>query len=156
MGLGCQLSDKLAIAKMMILSLNWPKASTIAAVREGVSSWEVMARLGPDGAKDLCYNIRKPGGGKDKGAVPVPYMAEVNFMLACGLANHFRRISRTPDLDKDFDPEDLEEWEWKVQAEKEKSWPYKVGEDTSHPKIVKMMEEDPHKAFRLLNTYLEN
>ena len=84
-------------------------------------------------------------------------MAEVNFGLACGLCNHFIRISRDPDLDldNDFEEEDLEEW--RVQAEKEKSWPFRIGEDTSHPKIVKLMQEDPHKAFRQLGlgTYLE-
>lgn len=144
-------SDKYVTAEMMVLSLGWPKESAIAAVRQGVTSWRVMARLDPAKVKELCATIRKPGK-KDSG-IEVPYMAEVNFELACGLCKHFIRISRKPDLDNDFEEEDLEAW--RVQAEKEEKWPFRIGEDTNHPKIVKLLQEDPHKAFRQLGTYLE-
>ena len=145
-------SDEYLTAEMLVLSLQWPKDSAIAAVRQGVTSWRAMARLEPHRVEELCATIRKPGGKKSSG-IEVPYMAEVNFELACGLCKHFTRVSRKPDLDNDFEEEDLEEW--RVQENKEKTWPYKIGEDTSYPKIVKMMQEDPHKAFRQLGTYLE-
>ena len=144
-------SDKYVTAEMMVLSLGWPKESAIAAVRQGVTSCKVMARLDPAKVKELCATIRKPGK-KDNG-IEVPYLAEVNFELACGYCNHFIRISRKPDLDNYFEEEDLEAW--RVQAEKEEKWPFRIGEDTNHPRLVKLMQEDPHKAFRQLGTYLE-
>ena len=58
-----KLSDEYLTAEMMILSLKWPKESAIAAVRQGVTSWRVMARLSPAKVKELCATIRKPGGG---------------------------------------------------------------------------------------------
>ena len=144
-------SDRYVTAEMMVLSLGWPKESAIAAVRQGVTSWKVMARLDSTKVKELCDYIRKPA--KKNNGIDIPYMAEVNFELACGYCKHHIRISRKPDLDNDFEEEDLEAW--RVQAEKEEKWPFRIGEDTNHPRLVTLMEEDPHKAFRQLGTYLE-
>ena len=112
-----------------------------------------MARLRPEGVDNLGNNIRKPGG-MTRGGERIPYFGIEYLKQICSLMRHFKRISRTPDLYADFTHESLEEWD--IQASKEKEWPHMVGDTTYYPKLVKVLDDDPHHAFKLLDVKLES